>query len=173
MPTPALLPLAQQEATLRSLGTRRTRDITAAVMALLALACGWATWRYAHNGWLLGCFFFCFIAWVALNAAPHFMRATAALDSGTRVQGRVELSPIDDSDRYTAVVSDNSDGGARWAFSCSTSGWKPEADQTYPAEVCYLPGVRWPVLVRVTLTDGGCLLYPNSAPKPLTRQVKR
>ena len=137
-------------------------DRRSAALFFIALSFPLAVLAYfAH--WVFG--FFALLSLLAAFAffhqQSHVLNAAVGLDAGTRVDGSVRLYREHDSDRY--VVDVHSDANAHWRFSCPTDGWTPVEGEAYPAKLCFINEVRWPVLV---ITEHALLW---GAPEPLWR----
>ena len=104
------------------------------------------------------------IASCAHQTAPHVRAASAAVRSGERSEGlvNIEIDRSSDSDTFYATVTANLPGA--WRFEFIPLGWTPTAGQTY-ATIYRLPDVPWPALVAV---EGG-VMYPRYTPKSASK----
>lgn len=127
-------------------------------MASLAVLSAIGAIVFNYPGLWIFCGFFVFVTIVCSSSVPHLKNAELGLDHGKKVSGSVQLKQIYDSDRYDITTFD--DSGISWTFDVHTSGWNPEEETRYSAELYYLDKIDWPVLVITEST----LLFPRNKP---------
>ncbi|MBC8025121.1 MAG: hypothetical protein H7Y89_03950 [Steroidobacteraceae bacterium] len=123
------------------------------VAALIALGF-WKSWVPSYMG-------AAFIAIVAASSRAtliNLRNAARGEREGVRVRGSVEIvvKPDSESPSYFATTTDR---GVRWKMQFIATGWKP-VDGSFPAELVYVRGAEWPVLV---LLDAG-IIVPRFKP---------
>lgn len=110
-----------------------------------------------------------FLALLALairQVTPHIRNAIKGLREGIRQSGSVDITIRQWQDAENNSHEDYSgrimlDRQPLWQMDFATpQHWQPEKGQ-YPAQLVFIRGVEWPVLI---LTENG-LLYPASRPK--------
>jgi hypothetical protein len=91
--------------------------------------------------------------------APRLSDAHLALDRHEAVRDSLRIVVVQgsDSDEYHAGMLDRQ--GRDWRFEFNPAGWIPKTGD-YPAELRFVDGVEWPVLI---VTEAG-ILYPKYAP---------
>jgi len=99
------------------------------------------------------------VAFSACQTSPHIQNAVKGFAEGTRVQGEVSFSITRWSDTDTYFVTMISGCSRSWKFEFIPQGWIP-VEQNSDAELVFLSGVEWPVLL---LTNKG-IMYPRYTP---------
>jgi len=110
--------------------------------------------------------FFAIITFAIWQITPHILNAARGLKEGFRQNGTVEISiqrwTGPDSHRcesfHGLIAMDNQ---PLWQMEFVTSQHWPPADGKYSAQLVFIPGVEWPVVI---LTCDG-LLYPRLEPR--------
>lgn len=114
------------------------------------------------SGWVALYFIGAFIAIVAISSFTtmrNMRNAVVGEREGMRVRGRAQITVISGSESPTYSVAAR-DRGVRWSFEFLPLDWVPVAGET-DAELVYLRGVDWPVLLIV---EAG-LIVPRYQPK--------
>ena len=144
---------------LRQMGRGNLLEYAAPVSLGLAAALfigGWLT------GWVALVFIGGFIAIVALSSYTsmrNLRNAVVGEREGVRVRGHVQITvtPGSESPTYSAAARDR---GVRWSFEFLPLDWVPVTGET-EAQLVYLRGVEWPVLLIV---EAG-VIVPRYRPK--------
>jgi len=113
---------------------------------------------------------FVIVALAVWMTAPHMRRAWQAVRTPQRcedVKIDIEIDDYPDARHYYARVPATPSGV--WRFEFVPQGWKPVAG-ALDAEVRYIAGVRWPVLVLVAPTG---VLVPMYEPKRIVAAGSR
>ena len=112
-----------------------------------------------HPAFFMVAAFIGVVAYSAWQTSPHINNAVKGIAKGTRTCGEVSFSITrwSDSDTYIATIV--SGCGQPWKFEFIPQGWTP-VEETAEAELVFISGVEWPVLL---LTSNG-LLYPRYTP---------
>jgi hypothetical protein len=129
--------------------------VSAGLVAALFIG-GWVT------GWVALYFIGAFIAIVAISSFTtmrNIRNAVVGEREGMRVRGRVQITVIAGAETPTYSVAAR-DRGVRWSFEFLPLDWLPATGET-DAELVYLRGVEWPVLLIV---EAG-LIVPRYQPK--------
>ena len=100
------------------------------------------------------------VALSSWQTSPHIKNAVKGATEGqwSRSEILIQITRWSDSNSYHATIQEND--YQSWEFEFIPQGWQP-AEGVIAAEVCFIPGVAWPVLL---LTDTG-IIYPRYTPK--------
>lgn len=109
---------------------------------------------------------FTLIAFAVWRTTPHLVNAARGLKEGIRQNGEVEISirhwkdaDSNDYKSYRGIIAMNHQPLWLMEF-VIPQNWQP-AEGKHPAQLVFISGVEWPVVI---LTGDG-LLYPSSKPK--------
>jgi len=113
------------------------------------------------------------LAYAVRQTAPHIANAVRGLREGVKQQGAVEISFHSWKDAESNVHEScrgliSMDGRPLWEMEfVTTEHWQPR-EGSYPAQLAFIQGVEWPVVI---LTQEG-LLYPRLKPRRMQGQLQ-
>jgi hypothetical protein len=109
---------------------------------------------------------FSIIALAVWMITPHIGNAARGLKEGIKQSGAVEISiqqwtdaDANQHESYHGLISMNHQPLWQMEFA-APQNWQPVAGK-YPAQLAFIPGVEWPVVILIR--DG--LLYPRLKPR--------
>ena len=158
--------LDEQMTELRRMGSGRI--LYWARPGIVVAICGFNAGRrvYRQAGFLWNCDRFTLIAFAIWNTTPHISNAAGGLREGMKQNGDVEISIHQwtdaESNQYESyqgrILMVNQ---PLWQMEfVQPQNWQPKEGR-YPAELVFIRGVEWPVVLLAS--DG--LLYPRLKPR--------
>ncbi len=156
----------EQIAELTRRGSRTLWELARPATVLLALALALAG-AFTRNPVFFGIALACAVlAFAVRQTAPHIANAVRGLREGIKQQGAVDIlirhwtdaeSNVHES--FQGMIAMN--GQTMWKMEFVTpESWQPR-EGSFPAELFFVRGVEWPVVI---LTRDG-LLYPRRKPR--------